>query len=359
MSAMSMSAEAARRALEAAKDDDEFVRRYLDGNREAFATMQRLMQAAYPGGGPGEAPDDSATLAPKVSAAPSGDGDGAAMPDWLLKAGDAGFAPPKSPAHYQFDYAPNAEIDPAFDRTARDWMYKAGLPAGWSTRISREYQRRAAKPPSDDEVAQERELVHGLGDDRLIETLNRSGLGNDEWLIRQLTIHPDPGAAKAGEQNESGGSEYSESKGDSDAGSVGGTHDRDLAEWQRSGDSDCIGSGSRANRGSFIQLSDRAPNEIQFAEPTPGERKGGARDDGGSCAPKLPYSDIPITAGARGLVTLSGIPCSLNIGAILTQFGKYFLLVYAPLMIPTAIYVGAAGVGAVLRRARSVPLSKG
>jgi hypothetical protein len=56
---------------------------------------------------------------------PSGDGGGSALSDWLLEAGDAGFAPPKSPAHYQLDYAPNVEIDPEFDRQVRDWMYWA------------------------------------------------------------------------------------------------------------------------------------------------------------------------------------------------------------------------------------------
>ena len=63
MSPMSMTAEAARRALEAAKRDDHFVKRYLDGDRQAFAHMQGLMRAAYPdeglGGSPGAA-DDSA-----------------------------------------------------------------------------------------------------------------------------------------------------------------------------------------------------------------------------------------------------------------------------------------------------------
>jgi hypothetical protein len=290
MISMSMSADAARRALEGAKGDDAFVRRYLDGDREAFATMQRLMQAAYPDGGPGETADESANLAPKAPAAPAGDGGGEAMPDWLLKAGDAGFAPPKSPAHYQFDYALNAEIDPEFDRTARDWMYKAGLPAGWSTQISREYQRRAAKPPSDAEVAQEREavlgrlrqdwgdatdaklaqvrdLVHGLGDDRLIETLNRSGLGNDEWLIRQFAIHTDRNAAKAAEKGEA------DARGEGEE--IGKTNrpSRDIAhrpdEAAKGNDAD----GPGAKRSSFIQLGDKSGKGTQIAEELPDGRQ--------------------------------------------------------------------------------------
>jgi len=161
MVSMSMSAEAARRALDAAKGDDEFVQRYLDGDRSAFQHMQGLLQAAYPDTGPGEDADEGTRPAAELPAMPAGDGGGAAMPDWLLEAGDAGFAPPKSPAHYQFDYAPNAEIDPEFDRMARDWMFKAELPAGWAGEIARDYQRRAAKPSSADEVAQEREAVLG------------------------------------------------------------------------------------------------------------------------------------------------------------------------------------------------------
>jgi hypothetical protein len=30
---------------------------------------------------------------------------------------------------------------------ARDWMYKAELPAGWAAEITRDYQRCAAQPP--------------------------------------------------------------------------------------------------------------------------------------------------------------------------------------------------------------------
>ena len=266
MISTSMSADAARRALEAAKGDDEFVRRYLDGDQAAFRQMQGLLQAAYPDSGPGDtgaAVDDSALRAPAAPATPAGDGDGAAMPQWLLDAGDAGFAPPKSPAHYQFDYAPNVEIDPEFDRQARDWMYKAELPAGWAAEITRDYQRRAAKPPSDDEVAQEREavlgrlrrdwgdatdaklaqvreLVRGIGDDRLTETLDRSGLGNNEWLIRQLAIHADRKAAKAAEGGGAEASEASESNGDTGAADHGAGH--------RPGED---------NPSQFVQLSDK------------------------------------------------------------------------------------------------------
>ena len=58
--------EAARRALDAAKKDDDLVKRYLDGDRNAFAYMQGLMQKAYPDAGPGEDADQS----PRPAAAP-------------------------------------------------------------------------------------------------------------------------------------------------------------------------------------------------------------------------------------------------------------------------------------------------
>jgi hypothetical protein len=225
---MSMSADAARRALAEAKGDDDFVRRYLDGDRAAVQHMQGLLQAAYPDegaadGGKGTR-DDAGLAGPEpasgAAAAAGDEGDGTALSDRLLEAGDAGFARPMSPAHYQLGYAPHVEIDPDFDRQARDWMYRAELPAGWAGEIARDYQRRAARPPSADEVAREREavlrrlrkdwgdaagaklaqvrgLIRGVGDDRLAETLDRSGLGNNEWLIRQLAILADRKAAKA------------------------------------------------------------------------------------------------------------------------------------------------------------------
>jgi hypothetical protein len=48
MNAAGTTAESARRALDAAKSDADFVRRYLDGDRDAFAYMQSLIRAAYP-----------------------------------------------------------------------------------------------------------------------------------------------------------------------------------------------------------------------------------------------------------------------------------------------------------------------
>lgn len=66
-----------------------------------------------------------------------------------------------------------------------------------------------------------------------------------------------------------------------------------------------------------------------------------------------------VTAGAEALVTLGGSSCELNLTIILTHFGKYFLLVYVPLMVPTALYGAAGGVGAMLRRARSGDQGKG
>jgi hypothetical protein len=283
MVSMSMSADAARRALEDAKGDDEFVRRYLDGDQAAFMHMQGLLQAAYPDDGSidsGNATRDDAGLtgpepASRAPAMPSGDGGGSALSDWLLEAGDAGFAPPKSPAHYQLDYAPNVEIDPEFDRQARDWMYRAELPAGWAGEIARDYQRRAAKSPSADEVAQEREavlgrlrrdwgeatdaklaqvrgLIGGIGDDRLTETLDRSGLGNNEWLIRQLAILADRNAARAAEKGENEGREGSKSNDET------GATDRGMGHEQKdSSDRGEIG-GATSGSNPVIQITDRS-----------------------------------------------------------------------------------------------------
>ena len=186
-------------------------------------------------------------------------------------------------------------------------MYKAELPAGWAAEIARDYQRRAAKPPAEDEIAEEREavlgrlrrdwgdatdaklaqvreLVRGIGDDRLTETLDRSGLGNNEWLIRQLAIHADRKAAKAAEQGETTAGEEANSRGDSDTGNVGDTPYRVIA--------------------------DRSGEGVQVAESTPGGREGTDNPQARRSSPKarevvvggrkdgqLPYADIPLEGG--------------------------------------------------------------
>ncbi|HEX7005589.1 MAG TPA: hypothetical protein VF274_00490 [Alphaproteobacteria bacterium] len=240
---MSMTAEAAQQALDAAKHDGDFVDRYLAGDREAFTTMQRLMRAAYPDEAPGEGAagnNGGAGAAKEAPDLPVDDDGGEALPQWLSEAGDAAFAPPRSPAYYRIEYAPHVEIDPEFDRLAREWMYKAELPAGWSSEIARDYQRRAARPPSAAELAEERaavlgrlrrhwgdetearlaqvrDLVHGIGDDRLIETLNHSGLGNSEWLIRQLAIFADRRAGQAAERTSVGEQEPADARGEAES----------------------------------------------------------------------------------------------------------------------------------------------
>jgi hypothetical protein len=152
-------------------------------------------------------------------------------------------------------------------------MYKAELPAGWSSEIARDYQRRAAKPPSAEEVAREhaevlgrlrrhwgdetdaklaqvRDLVHGIGDERLIETLNRSGLGNNEWLIRQLAIFADRKAVKAKEREKAEADKDEDTEPSGDAGAAY----RDIG--YRPGDSDDRGDGGITDSRSspFVQL---------------------------------------------------------------------------------------------------------
>jgi hypothetical protein len=322
MVSMSMSAEAARRALEDAKGDDDFVRRYLDGDKAAFRHMQGLLQAAYPDDGSIEAGsatrDDAGLAGPepagRAPAMPSGDGGGSALSDWLLEAGDAGFAPPKSPAHYQLDYAPNVEIDPDFDGMARDWMYKAELPAGWAGEIARDYQRRAAKPPSADEVAQEREavlgrlrkdwgdaadaklaqergLIGGIGDDRLSETLDRSGLGNNEWLIRQLAILADRKAATAAARVE--GDKHDEGKG------IGETNVPSRGIAYRTGEAakgdDADGFGDKQSP--FIRLGDKSDKGTQIAEDTPDGRQ--------KATQSMPSGEAPLPNKGRSYPNIS------------------------------------------------------
>lgn len=90
----------ARQALEAAKADSGFVKSYLDGDRNAFARMQSLIQAAYP------EPDDSRAAA---------DGGGAQRDP--ASGANAGFAPWLGDA-----LAGNALRDEGADPTMAGWL---------------------------------------------------------------------------------------------------------------------------------------------------------------------------------------------------------------------------------------------
>jgi hypothetical protein len=102
----------ARRALEAAKADSGFVKSYLDGDRNAFAHMQSLIQAAYPD--PEAAGGDDA-------------GSGASVPmfqPWTPEAATKGLAPwMRDALAPDATAAPNAEADA--DSTLAPWMREA------------------------------------------------------------------------------------------------------------------------------------------------------------------------------------------------------------------------------------------
>jgi len=122
----------------------------------------------------------------------------------------AHFAAPARPEDYRFDPTLAAlKPDPDLEAKARGWFHRAGLP-GWLARnLVTEWNRRAANPPSEaaiegDAVATEaalrdawgadydariaavRDLLAGLDDPELVTLLDRSGLANSEYLIRQL-----------------------------------------------------------------------------------------------------------------------------------------------------------------------------
>lgn len=125
-------------------------------------------------------------------------------------ADDAHFAAPAGPEDYRFDAVPTAlKHDAELEAKARDWFHRAGAPAWLARNIVAEWNRRAADPPSDvaiesDAVATEhalraawgdgydgriaavREVLSALDDPGLIALLDRSGLTNSEYLIRQL-----------------------------------------------------------------------------------------------------------------------------------------------------------------------------
>jgi hypothetical protein len=122
----------------------------------------------------------------------------------------AHFAAPARPEDYRFDMIPEAlKHDPGLEAKARGWFHRAGLPAWFARNVVAEWNRRAANPPGgdaiegdavateaklrdawgvayDDRIAAAREVLAGLDDPELMTLLDRSGLANSEYLIRQL-----------------------------------------------------------------------------------------------------------------------------------------------------------------------------
>jgi len=120
------------------------------------------------------------------------------------------FGVPEDPGEYRFETTPpSLEHDVALEQKARDWFHKADAPQWLARNVVSEWNRAAAhaadgagnaEQAATTEVALRRDwgdayetkmtkakdLLRSLDDPEVWVLLNRSGLGNNEYLIRQL-----------------------------------------------------------------------------------------------------------------------------------------------------------------------------
>jgi hypothetical protein len=120
------------------------------------------------------------------------------------------FDVPENPGEYRFETTPPAlEPDPALEQKARDWFHTAGAPQWLARNVVSEWNRAAVHAEEGDDSAQQaattgaalrrdwgdafeaklakaKNLLRSLDDPEVSVLLNRSGLGNNEYLIRQL-----------------------------------------------------------------------------------------------------------------------------------------------------------------------------
>lgn len=130
--------------------------------------------------------------------------------DQNAETADAFFAPPEDPKDYRFDPSPHGQpYDDELDRKARGWFHQAGVPQWLARNVVCEWNRTIERRPDaqriegdaasterslrrswgdkyDAKIAAAQALVRSLKDDEATSLLDRSGLANNEYLIRQL-----------------------------------------------------------------------------------------------------------------------------------------------------------------------------
>jgi hypothetical protein len=123
---------------------------------------------------------------------------------------DPFFAPPPDPKDYRFDPAPDgAPHDVELERKARGWFHQAGIPQWLARNVVSEWNRAIEKQLDhkqtagfaasterslrrtwgdryESRVAAAQSLVRSLKSSEVIDLLDRSGMANNEYLIRQL-----------------------------------------------------------------------------------------------------------------------------------------------------------------------------
>lgn len=135
--------------------------------------------------------------------------------DDLVDGGESAFedsflSEPTAPEDYRFDSVPpSLQHDADLERQARGWFHEAGAPPWLARNVVREWNRALENPPDearqaaeaaatekslrrlwgdayDGNVAAARSVVQALNSDDALALLDRSGLANNEYLIRQL-----------------------------------------------------------------------------------------------------------------------------------------------------------------------------
>lgn len=128
------------------------------------------------------------------------------------KIAEAAFAPPDSPAGYQFDAVPHGvEFSLDQERTMRDFFHAEGIDQGSAAHMNRLWNRACLNPLTPEQIqiqtqatAAQMERLWGEKTEEyraivqgevqrmarrhpaIVEMLDKSGLGNDPWLIATI-----------------------------------------------------------------------------------------------------------------------------------------------------------------------------
>jgi hypothetical protein len=137
------------------------------------------------------------------------DDGGPAVPERDAPA-NALYTAPEDSKEYCFDAAPHGvPYDTELEQKARGWFHQAGLPQWLARNIVLEWNRAIERAPNSERVAGDaatteralrqcwgdayeerivaaRSLVRSLNSEEAIALLDRSGLANNEYIIRQL-----------------------------------------------------------------------------------------------------------------------------------------------------------------------------
>lgn len=194
-----LSPDEARSALDRLPLDGEMIAALTDpghtGHKAATAYRRSLYGAAYPGDGSSETGSGKSTATL--------------------------YEPPEDPQAYRFDPMPEAlRHDPALEGKARVWFHAAGVPNWLARNLVCEWNRSAGQPLTaeqisdqaaatektlrrdwgdryEEKIAKAKALVAEVTDEEMVDLLDRSGLANSEYVVRQLVALAEHRASSA------------------------------------------------------------------------------------------------------------------------------------------------------------------